>query len=275
MFRKFKTLPVFLTAAALFFAAPQSAQAFEADLVIIEKRGAAAFIPAAEYGDAEAQVMTGLAYLTGIGAEKDVATGLNWLEKAADENNDAYAQYILGNLFTGGRIDDIAADPEKARRWLQKAVNQGNITAARLLRETGENAAKEPPSPAKLQQKAAQGDAAAQYAVAHGMWLGTGGFDRDVKTALDWLGHAAHKGSAEAQLLVGLRLINKGMTQDGAIWLERAAAQNYAEAVYRLGVYYTRDDMSGQNYGAGWQLLQRAAAEFGDTRAQKILYRGN
>ena len=111
MSRRLKTLPVLLTAAALFFAAPQSAQAFEADLVIIESRGAASFLPAAETGDAEAQIMTGLAYLTGTGVAQDIETGQSWLEKAADDNNDAYAQYVLGKILNSGTVPGLAADP--------------------------------------------------------------------------------------------------------------------------------------------------------------------
>lgn len=275
MSRTFKTLPVLFTAAALFFTAPQTAKAFEADLVALEYGTAESFLSAAEYGDTDAQIMTGLAYLTGTGVEKNPDTGLDWLKKAAEDGNDAYAQYVLGKIFATGGMPGIAADPAQAKTWLQKAVNQGNITAAKLLRETAEDAAPENVTRAMLEQKAAQGDAAAQYALSRALWLGADGFDKDLKTALDWLGHAAHGGSAQAQLLVGLRLINKDMAQDGVVWLQRAAAQNDPEAVYRLGVYYVRDDMTGQNYGTGWQLLQRAAADFGDTRAQQILYRGN
>lgn len=265
-------LPVFLMTAVLFLGAPQTAQAFETDLVAVESMGVEAFLPAAETGDVEAQIMTGLAYLTGTGAEQNLETGMDWLHKAANDNNDAYAQYVLGKIFATGIVPGIAADSAQAKIWLQKAVNQGIQDAGRLLTALKKDSAVE--TPAELRSKAEKGDAAAQYRLSMAYYFGADGFEKDLKTSLKWLGEAAHGNDAAAQLLLGLRLMEKGYDTDALIWLKRAAAQKNAEAEYRLGVYYLRYDMTGQNYGAGWRLLQMAA-EKGDTRAQKILYSGD
>ncbi|MBL1148080.1 MAG: sel1 repeat family protein [Pseudomonadota bacterium] len=273
MARISKIFPVFLITAALFLGAPQTAQAFEADLVAIESMGVEAFLPAAETGDVEAQTMTGLAYLTGVGAEQDVPTGLDWLKKAADDNNDAYAQFVLGKILASDTIPGIPSDPAQAKIWLQKAVNQGVQDAGRVLTDM-KDADTATETPDALRSKAEKGDAAAQYRLSMAHYFGTDGFEKDLKASLKWLGEAAHGNDAAAQLLLGLRLMDKGYDTDGMIWFKRAVAQKNAEAEYRLGLYYLRYDMSGQNYGAGWRLLQRAA-EKGDTRAQKILYSGD
>ncbi|TNE29913.1 MAG: sel1 repeat family protein [Alphaproteobacteria bacterium] len=268
-----KIIPVFLITATLLFGVPQKAHAFEADLVAVESMGAEAFLPAAESGDSEAQIMTGLAYLTGLGAEQNIDTGLDWLKKSADDNNDAYAQYVLGRIFATGMVPGITADAAQAKTWLQKAVNQGVQDAGRLLTALKENAATAETAD-KLRSKAEKGDAAAQYRLSMAYYFGTNGFEKDVRTSLEWLSDAAQGNDAQAQLLLGLRLMDKGYDTDALTWLKRAAAQKNAEAEYRLGVYYLRYDMTGQNYGAGWRLLQKAA-EKGDTRAQKILYSGD
>jgi len=269
-----KIFPVFLMTVALFLSAPQTAQAFEADLVAVESMGLESFLPGAETGDVEAQTMTGLAYLTGVGTKQDVATGMDWLQKAAKDNNDAYAQYVLGKILSSNMIPGIAADPAEAEIWLQKAVNQGIQDAGRLLTALKKESDTAAETPSALQSKAEKGDAAAQYRLSMAYYFGTEGFEKDLKTSLEWLGEAAHGNDAAAQVLLGLRLMDKGYDTDALIWLKRAVAQKSAEAEYRLGLYYIRYDMTGQNYGAGWRLLQMAA-EKGDTRAQKILYSGD
>ena len=59
-----------------------------------------------------------------------------WLEKAATQDNVA-AQVLLGRGYLKG--EGLPADPEKARLWLEKAAAQGNKIARSLLDELPEN----------------------------------------------------------------------------------------------------------------------------------------
>ena len=69
----------------------------------------------------------GKGYPQGLAGEdipKDVDTAIRWLTEAADQNNQ-YAQYLLGKLYLCGR--DVPRDREKAILFLQASAAQGNI----------------------------------------------------------------------------------------------------------------------------------------------------
>lgn len=99
-----------------------------------------------------------------------------------------------------------------------------------------------------LPQRAEQGDAKAQAALALAYLYGQG-VAKDVRLARQWAEKASLQGHAEGQYVLGLiSLAGLGVLQDfqAAIkWFEKAARQNHAEAQYRLGVIYQR------GYGVG------------------------
>ena len=73
---------------------------------------------AAEKGDARAQCQMGLFYMNGIGVDRDEDKAVEWLKKAAAQNN-AQAQYNLGIYYA--KFSDGEA-VNKALKWLKEAV---------------------------------------------------------------------------------------------------------------------------------------------------------
>ena len=68
--------------------------------------------------------------LQGQGTEKSVPLAIRFFEQAA-EQNDASAQYVLGQIYLKGL--GIKADPSKGRLWLERAAENGNESARALL----------------------------------------------------------------------------------------------------------------------------------------------
>ena len=56
---------------------------------------------------------------------------MRWLEEAA-QNNNSYAQYLLGKIYLYG-LYEVKQDREKATRYLQESSAQGNSYAQKLL----------------------------------------------------------------------------------------------------------------------------------------------
>lgn len=86
----------------------------------------------AEKGDAFCQSCYGRDLLYGVGVKKDVAAGIIWLRKAADQNQPD-AEYALHMLYEDD--EDIQADPAEARKWLLRAAEHGHHGARADLAE--------------------------------------------------------------------------------------------------------------------------------------------
>ncbi len=86
----------------------------------------------AEKGDAFCQSCYGRDLLYGIGVKKDVAAGIIWLRKAADQNQ-CDAEYALHMLYEDD--EDIKADLPEARKWLLRAAEHGHHGARADLAE--------------------------------------------------------------------------------------------------------------------------------------------
>ena len=84
----------------------------------------AAWRPAAEAGDPDAQLKLSMAYQEGIGVEKDTARAVSWIRKSAEQGwKDAQAQ--LGARYLDG--DGVAQDYAQALVWSQRAADQGIV----------------------------------------------------------------------------------------------------------------------------------------------------
>lgn len=119
--------------------------------------------PAAEAGDAAAQLYMGRLYSSGRAGVMDDFEAANWFEKAARQGN-AAAQYHLGRSYLAGW--GVEKSPTLAREWLWKSGQSGYLKAQLLL----------------------------------GKLLSEGGqLDRDLDAARLWYAQAASKGSVEAR----------------------------------------------------------------------------
>lgn len=80
-----------------------------------------AWMPLAEQGDVESQVIVGEIYERGMGVAPDYALAANWYRLAAEAGN-RRAQVNLGHLYETGR--GVAQDPQVALDWYRRAAGR-------------------------------------------------------------------------------------------------------------------------------------------------------
>lgn len=132
---------------------------------------------AAKEGDAQAQLLVGIAYDKGDPLEKDHDKAVYWYLKAADQGN-AKAQYNLALSYEHG--EGIEQDKEMAFFWYTKAAEQNNSNA--------------------------QNNLAVMYQYGEGT-------NANIDKALYWYKKAAENGNAQSQFnLASFYLTGKGMT---------------------------------------------------------------
>lgn len=181
---------------------------------------------AAGNGDADAQYWLGERYYDGgSGFGKDRAAAFMWLEKAAAQGGRGEQSHVGWRYYSNGDYDN-------ARRWLQKAADQGDSTAKFYLKKIdGLQHAKRPPAPdhsaapprdavaatAELQRRAEAGDTGAQgllpcyYAEPNGA------------RAEYWRQCDAAQGNATAQTRLGRQYYDSGDIAAARHWLQQAA----------------------------------------------------
>ena len=181
---------------------------------------------AAGNGDADAQYWLGERYYDGgSGFGKDRAAAFMWLEKAAAQGGRGEQSHVGWRYYSNGDYDN-------ARRWLQKAADQGDsIAKFYLTKIDGLQHAKRPPAPdhsaapprdavaatAELQRHAEAGDTGAQgllpcyYAEPNGA------------RAEYWRQCDAAQGDATAQTRLGRQYYDSGDIAAARHWLQQAA----------------------------------------------------
>lgn len=133
----------------------------QADFAIVERD--------AKQGIATAQTVYGLMHFWGVDGklEKDPPKGLEWLQKAVDQN-EPEAIYQLGQLYLPpSPLGVVTPNIETAHTLLYQAANMNHVHA--------------------------------QYFVGLGAWLGAHGFKRDLNEAKQWFSKAAENGHEMAQ----------------------------------------------------------------------------
>lgn len=171
----------------------------------------------------------------------DLALARKWMQKAAEQGHTG-AQLSLGKMLLDGVGGDSNA--EQGRQWLEKAANNGVQDA--------------------------------QYELGLALYHGRG-LKADPATAAKWLYRAANRDHGPAQFVLGC-IFETSVPPDHASalsWLRKAASNGVAEAPARIGTLYLNgwgveaDDAQAFGY-----FLQAAGA--GDTASQYdvgVLYR--
>ena len=85
---------------------------------------------AEQNNDAEAQFNLASLYMVGVGVNKDISAGLQWMEKASQQGH-AKANYCMGQAYLKG--DGVEKNIEFARRFFGKAAEGGLEEAKRIL----------------------------------------------------------------------------------------------------------------------------------------------
>lgn len=252
-----RTLQGLLIIAVAAAAAPTSAAAQSADLVLCDRIASDPSDP-----DRPADVK-GVADI----AASDVATAIKFCKNAA--NTSRRAMYQLGRAYAakGQTADAMAA-------W-RKAADKGSTSAMvelGVLYGTGTGVARDEAQARKLFERAAQ--AGNPRGVSNLAALGGGGAS-DPARARELLSKAAET-NAEAQYQLGMMLAEgTGGTQDDAAaraLFEKAAAQNHPAALERMGAFAQAGRGGPKDTEAAKAYYQRAAA-LGDEDAKKALER--
>lgn len=228
-----------------------------------------------------ADVLLGEIYEEGKpGVPANLAEALKWYQGAA--NQDAFeAQYRLGMMYVDGR--GVKKDAVEGARWIQRSANnqygQAKEKLEQLLKAdstlNSRLAAAASPEFAALLAKAEKGDAQAQFDLGRQYLGGKGSpLQRDEAASLQWLRKSAAQNYAQAIFWVGLAYQDgNGVKQDdleAAKWLRRAADLKLADAQYALGWYYVAARGMERNMDEAMKLFL-AAAEQGDLNAAQSL----
>lgn len=106
---------------------------------------------------------------------------------------------------------------------------------------------------------AASGYAPAQVFAGWASELGRSG-PVNIDEAKRWYAAAAESGDAVGQYYLGTLLVRQGDTAAGASWIKRAATQDYAPALYRLGRLHEGAVGVEDDPEESLRLMKRAAA---------------
>ena len=80
------------------------------------------WLPLAEQGDADAQVLLGVMYDKGQGVPQDYKESIKWYRLSA-EQGDAIAQFNLGCMYSNGL--GVPQDYKEAVKWYRLSAEQG------------------------------------------------------------------------------------------------------------------------------------------------------
>lgn len=289
-----------------------------------DKRAVDIWLPLAQNGHARAQFTLGYMYSQGIYFKQDAQKAAFWWEMAG-ENGYTEAQQALGmllylgtptvpknptraakwnklaadggsaygQLYTGvqyGMGNGVFKDMKLAQKYLQMAVAQGNVEAAKMLAAVNDELASGTGSAEyqkgmiayakgnfkkarKILERAAKaGDAKSQFVVGTMVQLGQGG-KKSHRTAVQWFEKAATQNHPKAQSALGLAYLQgRGVKRDDAkafALIQKAADQGEPTAYANLGFAYANGRGVTVDYKKAVDLYEKAveaglpAAQFG------------
>lgn len=232
----------------------------------------------ADEGDALEQCWVGQQYIFGTsGANKDEATGFEWLAKSA-RSGCLTAWNSMGVCYAQGKGTE--KNEQKALAYYEHAASHGCYKAQynlALLLETGIEGV-----PCDLvrsrnlfKESASQGYAPAQYSYAHCLEMGSGGEQNEAE-AFQWYQRAAEQDNAFAQNeLAHFYAQGRAMPRDprkAFECYEKAASAGLAAAEANLGICYESGQGVEQDATEAQRWYERAAAK-GDSLARARLAR--
>ncbi len=165
-------------------------------------------LAAAENNQADAQFLLGDCYYKGRGIPQNYQEAAKWFRKAADQMN-ADAQYYLGVCYANGQ--GVEKNPQAAAEWIRRASDHGNPEAMNtlgLLHSSGSGVRQDYSEAVSLFRRAADSgnnDALKNLALCYANGLGVA---KDMKEAVKLLKTAASAGSADAQYNLGVSYVN-------------------------------------------------------------------
>lgn len=155
------------------------------------------------------------------------------------QNGDGEAQYLLGHILTSGRLLN---DFPQAKQWYEKAekhcaTRECAERAANALGELDDLSGFTESDLAPYRARAEQGDLDAMRELIYQYQSGANIPKNDAEAA-HWQEKAAQAGDAQAQIALGMDLLEQDIA-DAQAWFAKAAAQHPAHAYY-LGLSHER-----------------------------------
>jgi TPR repeat protein len=227
---------------------------------------------AAEVGDANAQYNAGVAYLRGIGVQKDASQALRWFRKAAQQGHER-ASHQLGALYLMG--DAVPRDDVAALTWfrISTALDNDDTEALALIAEalssilTAEQLAEASGESVEWFRSHISNPKFA-YALGRSYSLGDG-VQKNEQEAFRWYLAAAKAGYPRADVSVGdSYVLGEGVEKsrsEAANWFRRAAESSQRDGQRMLALVCREE-----NEGAALAWLQ-LAAESGSAEAMHTL----
>lgn len=177
-------------------------------------------------------------------------------------DNDAVAEYYLGNLFLYGYGQ--LKNNNTALRYFNKSADKGYLPAVLLMAKYALMHDKNPEQAVSWFKKAAAvGDINAQLFMAAAYQYGVG-VKPNIDTATKYYIDAAKNGNAIAQYALAEQfLLSKHSANNklGVIWLNKAATAGNPKALTRLGSLYIQGKLVAKDPARGLDLLNQAAKE--------------
>ena len=190
-----------------------------------------ALIDEAVTGDAQAQLMVGLAYHHGYGAQQMPTEAVKWCRMAAEQGL-AQAQHLLGKMYQEG--EGVEQDVSEAAKWFRAAAEQGFAEAQYdygLLFLDGVGVPQDNSEAFKWFNLAAEQGSLGGQTFLGVMYVNGLGVPQNASEGLRHLGEAARRGSPMAQANLGALYANGvGVEQDNAealTWLIVAEAGGF------------------------------------------------
>ncbi len=186
---------------------------------------------AAEQGEKMAMYEVGMAYIRGVEVEKDIQAGLDWLRRSAEAGaNKARLKYAL--MHYKGRI--VPVDYKVAYHWFSKLADEGHASgtsALGMMVLQGHGTPSDPERAIALFEKAGKGGSREAFENLGAIYYdGLYGITRSHWRAFGYFKRAAEKKSARGLYMTGLMLqAGQGVDRDwDAGWV-------YLEQAARLG----------------------------------------
>jgi localization factor PodJL len=165
------------------------------------------------------------------------------------------------NLETGSTDGTYQSDPMPLSPT-RASIDADDAAGSDIIGAVSDELPPEGLAPLATRIKAANGDPAAQYAIAAQFARGALG-QPDMAKAAEWYERAAAAGHAPSQYqLAAILERGVGVPQDAAAarkWYDRAARQGNVKAMHNLAVLMTTDEGGVRDYAAAAELFRQAA----------------
>ncbi|HVT61878.1 MAG TPA: tetratricopeptide repeat protein, partial [Legionellaceae bacterium] len=212
----------------------------------------------AKQGEQSAQLKLGYMYEQGIGVRPDYNQALTWYTAGAEQGYHK-SQYLLGRLYQYGLVGK-APDYALAKQWYTLAHTKYAPAALaygfidEMVDDDYVHALNE------YQQALDLGDTVAAYDL--GLMYEKGKNQSvDFSKAKDFYMQAAQQGVIKAMVALGLVYAEEKKYDDALTWLNKAAAQNDADAEYQLGWLAEHDLIPQSSMAEALKHYQQAAAQ--------------